>query len=249
MPDSFIGVMDSGMGGVSVLKSLVREMPHEKFVYWGDNKHAPYGTRGEAEIYALTRAIVDRLIAGGAKAIVIACNTATSAAAKRLRSELDMPVFGLEPALKPAYMYAGGGKIAVLATEATLRLEKYQKLLEQYGKNVVNLPCPELVEFVERGITDGAALDAYFRALFAPYADISCVVLGCTHFVWLKSAISRHLPDAEIFDGNPGLARHVRSALAEKSALREAGEGHVELHTTSDDKNVMLMMRRLFEID
>ncbi len=128
-----IGVMDSGMGGISVLRSLLRQMPGERFIFWGDNKNAPYGSRSAEDIRALTRSIVRRLLARDIKALVIACNTATAAAAAELRAGLTIPVLGLEPALKPAVAHAAGGCVVVLATEATLRLEKYGMLLRAYG--------------------------------------------------------------------------------------------------------------------
>jgi len=239
-----IGVMDSGMGGISVLKELMAHMPSERYIFWGDNKNAPYGGRSADEIKKLTCDIVDRLLLRDVKAVVIACNTATSAAATHLREKLTIPVLGLEPALKPAAGYAGDGCVAVLATEATLKLEKYQRLLEKYGRNTVNIPCPELVRFVEMGDTGSERLKAYINERLKAYdcRDVKAVVLGCTHFVWLREAVKAVLPDAEIFDGNEGLARHMKDMLGRMDLLCEGGDGGYELHTTSDDPEMLLRM-------
>lgn len=240
-----IGVMDSGMGGISVLQSLLERMPGEFFIFWGDNKNAPYGTRDEADILRLTWDVVDRLLARNVKALVIACNTATAAAAADLRAKLPIPVLGLEPALKPAAQYAGNRRIAVLATEATLKLEKYRHLLERFGRDTLSLPCPELVEFVERGDTGSdELLDALRKRLNPGGEEIAAVVLGCTHYVWLRPAIHKVAPNAAIFDGNDGLARHLRDILEEGNLLNGGGAGGYELNTTSDDPKMLALMRR-----
>lgn len=240
-----IGVMDSGMGGISVLQPLIERMPGEYFIFWGDNKNAPYGPRSKADIQRLTWEIVNRLIARDVKAIVLACNTATAAAAADLRAKLTIPVLGLEPALKPAAEYAGDRRIVVLATEATLRLEKYLKLLAKYGHNTRSLPCPELVAFVERGERDSDALLSCLREKLGPNPEeIAAVVLGCTHFLWLRPAIETVLPGAVIFDGNEGLARHLEEILEARALKNEGGGGGYELHTTSDDPAMLALMRK-----
>ena len=134
MPDRFspIGVFDSGVGGISVLGELRRTLPREDFLYFGDNLHAPYGTKPEQEVLGYVRSVMDYLIAQDVKAVVIACNTATSGAAAQLRSELPLPIIGMEPALKPAAEQRRGGQILVLATPMTLRLPKFQALYAGY---------------------------------------------------------------------------------------------------------------------
>jgi glutamate racemase len=237
--------MDSGMGGISVLRSLMGRMPGEFFIFWGDSKNAPYGPRDEADIRRLTWDVVEKLLARDVKAVVIACNTATSAAAADLRAKLDIPVLGLEPALKPAARCAGERRIAVLATEATIKLDKYHMLLERFGRNTVSIPCPELVEFVERGDTDSDALLEALKGRLNPEGEaIAAVVLGCTHYVWLRPAIRKVLPGAAVFDGNDGLARHLRDILGEGNLLNEGGTGGCELNTTSDDPAMLLLMKR-----
>ena len=238
-----IGVMDSGMGGLSVVRELIKQLPDERLIFWGDNKNAPYGVHSADDIRSMTWAIVERLLDRNVKAIVIACNTATSAAAADLRAKLDIPVLGLEPALKPAVEYAGDGRVAVLATEATLRLEKYQKLLARFGRNTVSIPCPKLVEFVEAGDTGSDAVVDYIAQMLGPEREsFSAVVLGCTHFVWLKEAVLKAAPGARVFDGNEGLARYLRTRLEERNMLSEGVAGGYELHTTSDDPEIPARM-------
>ena len=159
-----IAVFDSGVGGLSVLRELVAQMPSEHFLYFGDSANAPYGTRPTAEIRSLTLAHAERLFDRGAKALVVACNTATSAAIGELRARWpDRVIIGIEPALKLAVSRHPGGCIGVLATEATLREEKFAALLQRCAENchILKCPCPELVEFVERGELDSPALTAY----------------------------------------------------------------------------------------
>ena len=131
-----IGVFDSGVGGISVLAELMRTLPNERFLYYGDSLHAPYGTKPEAEVLGYVRGIMAEMMRRGVKAVVIACNTATSVAAATLRAELDLPIIGMEPALKPASEIRHGGQILVLATPVTLRLQKFQALMARYGE-----PC------------------------------------------------------------------------------------------------------------
>ena len=247
MDDRPIGVLDSGVGGISVLRSLVRVLPDERYLYYGDTRNAPYGDRAEAEIRALTRAAAEHLLEQGVKALVIACNTATSAAVKVLRGELDIPVIGVEPALKPAAMARGQGKVLVMATAATLRQDKFQSLMERYGQDALVAPCPGLMEFAERGELDSPALDAYLDERLLPLRGerIDAVVLGCTHYVFLRSAVARHVPGARLFDGNLGTARRLEALLTEADA-RSGGPGSVEFEAS--DPASLPVMRMLYEL-
>lgn len=236
MQDLPIGVFDSGVGGISVLRVMRRILPNERFLYYGDNLNAPYGTRSEEEIRSLTSDSVRVLLNRGIKALVIACNTATSAAAEALRSSLTLPIIGMEPALKPAALKYEGGTILVMATPATLRQKKFQNLMQHYGAGVQMLPCAELVKFVERGEIDSPALSAYLAERFAPYRDrrVDAIVLGCTHYVFARSAIERLMPGAELFDGNEGTARHLEEVLRSLDLLNPVGPGSVEFLTSGD---------------
>ena len=243
-----IGVFDSGVGGVSVLRDLVRLLPRERFIYYGDNKNAPYGTRSEEEIRALSLDVANWLLSRDVKAMLVACNTATSAAIQTLRERLSIPVVGMEPALKPAYELHADGKILVLATPATLRQAKFHRLYERYGEHAVALPCPELVEFVESGRCEGDEIDAYLARRFADVQGekLAAAVLGCTHFRFLKKALGRALPGVPLLDGNEGSARRLEYLLRENGTLREDGEGSVEFFTSGDEDVFLPLMRRLF---
>ena len=219
-----IGVFDSGAGGVSVLRALVRELPRESFIYLGDSAHAPYGSKSAEEVLALSRKMVASLIEEGAKAIVIACNTATSAAAAALRHELDIPVIGVEPALKPAVCAHEGGRILVMATPVTLALDKYHELAHRLEARaeVVPIPCPGLAARVEQGALDAPDVEELIRGYVGAYAGkADAVVLGCTHYPFVASTIEKVLGDVELFDGAEGTARQLARVLAQKSLLKE----------------------------
>ncbi len=249
-----IVVFDSGVGGVSVLRALVRELPTERFVYFGDSANAPYGPRTTEEIRALTLDALTRLKKEyDFKAAVIACNTATSAAIGELRTAWpELPIIGIEPALKPAADRHPGGTVVVMATETTLREEKFAALTRRMeGRcRVVGLPCPELVEFVERGETDSPALQAYLNEILEPWREADAVVLGCTHFPFALAALRRVLsPDTELLDGSLGTARNTRSQLAERSLLRETGEGSVSFLNSSPDPGMIELCQRLLQTE
>lgn len=247
-----IAVFDSGVGGVSVLRALVRELPRERFVYFGDSVHAPYGPRTTDEIRALTRNCL-RMLDGlwHFKAAVIACNTATSAAIEALRAEyVDRPIIGIEPALKLAAERHPGQTVLVLATETTLREAKFAALAARTEGQcrVVRLPCPELVEFVERGETDSPALEAFLRARLSPWLDgeAGAVVLGCTHFPFAAPALRRVLdPGTELLDGSEGTARQTAKLLQARGLLRD-GQGGVIFQSSADDPAAVERMEALF---
>lgn len=221
-----IGVFDSGVGGISVLRELVKQMPGEDFIYFGDSVHAPYGTKPLEEVRQLTITNVRFLLESGAKSIVVACNTATSAAVAQLRNMYpDVPLVGIEPAIKPAVMCKENSCIVVMATPMTLKQEKFQNLMRQYENmaDIVPLPCPGLMEFVERGILDGEELTIYLeRLLGSVNKSINSVVLGCTHYPFVKDVIQRIAGDSVmVFDGGEGTAREMKRRLAEAGLLNQ----------------------------
>ena len=252
--NSPIVVFDSGVGGVSVLRALVRELPEEDFVYFGDSANAPYGPRTTEDIRALTLKNLTRLKKEyDFKAAVIACNTATSAAIGELRAAWpELPIIGIEPALKPAADRHPGGTVVVMATETTLREEKFAALTRRMGDRckIVSLPCPELVEFVERGETEGSELEAWLRRVLEPWLEADAVVLGCTHFPFAAEALRRVLsPETELLDGSLGTARNTRSQLAERSLLRETGPGSVRFINSSPDAGMLALCERLLHTE
>ncbi|MBQ3223118.1 MAG: glutamate racemase [Clostridia bacterium] len=250
MRNRAIGVLDSGVGGVSTLRELVKCMPTETFYYYGDSGNAPYGTKKEEEIRALTVRAAQVLIDKGIKELVIACNTATSAAAAHLRKTLEIPVIGIEPAVKPAGEAVGDGVMLVMATPATIRQEKLRLLVERYGKNSILLPCPGLMEFAERMELESEELDKYLEELFRPYRGmrVDACVLGCTHYPFLKKAIGKALPGTKLFDGNEGTARQARRVLEQRGLLRGEGAGEVQFFSSGDEKEGTRRMQALFRL-
>lgn len=249
-----IGVFDSGVGGISVLREMVALMPQEHYLYFGDSKNAPYGTRPIGEVRELSLRAAECLSGEGIKALVVACNTATSAAIGDLRAIYDpMPVIGIEPALKPAALSGGRPRVLVMATPMTLREEKFRGLLKRYGggADIIALPCPGLVEFVERGVFGGAELRGFLDGLFSGIRGerIDCVVLGCTHYPFVRDAIRDALGgDVKIFDGGAGTAREARRRLMERSLLRPPGEkGEIRIVSSEDGGGMEELARRLLD--
>ena len=239
-----IGVFDSGIGGLSTLRDIIRELPREHFIYYGDIANAPYGTKTTEEVITCVRRVVDHLLEKQIKALVIACNTATGAAAATLRKELSIPVIAMEPALKPASEKREGGSILVMATPLTLRMEKFNLLMSKYGEGAVRVPCPGLMELVEADDSEGAL--NYLKNLFARYDldHVDAVVLGCTHYVFLKDMIRDLLPDhIAITDGNAGTARQLKRVLARNNLLNETGPGKLDLETSGTEKDLALMQK------
>ena len=247
----FVGVFDSGAGGVSVLARLAAELPHEDFVYFGDSANAPYGEKSRAWVARRARDIVDLLTDDGAKAIVIACNTATSAAAAELRADYaHVPIIGVEPALKPAC--AAASRILVMATPITLRLDKYQQLAERWGggHEVIDAPCPGLAARIERGDLDAPDLVELVDSLVGAYRGrVDAVVLGCTHYPFAASAIRAVLGEVPLFDGAAGTARQLHRKLAERGLLsKSVRSGDVAFQSSSDDPAVLGLYRGFYEV-
>lgn len=223
-----IAVFDSGVGGISVLKNLVEIMPHEDFIYYGDSANAPYGTKTLEEVRRLTlEHAKNLLIDQRAKGLVVACNTATSAAVRILREKYpDIPIVGIEPAVKPAVLFKEHPRVLVMATPMTIREEKFKKLMQKYSQKgeIIPLPCPGLMNFVERGDLYGDDVKLYLEELLYEYAhnEVDAVVLGCTHYPFVRKLIQEVLgEDVRVFDGGPGTAREMKRRLKEKDLLEK----------------------------
>lgn len=241
-----VGVFDSGVGGISVLAELRRELPKEDFIFFGDTAHAPYGTKPEAEVLGYVKGVMAYLLERNVKAVVIACNTATSVAAEELRATYDLPIIGMEPALKPAHELRHGGQILVLATPMTLKLPKFQRLMARYGEGATPLPCPGLMDLVER--EDFPAAKRYLTELFAPYdlSHVDAVVLGCTHYSFLRPVLAELLPgNVPALDGNLGTAKQLARLLEARGLAKLTGEGSIELRTSGDPEKAIPVMERL----
>lgn len=247
----WIAVFDSGVGGVSVLRHLVRQMPGERFLYFGDSANAPYGTRPREEIRRLTLAAAEKLFAQGTKALVLACNTATSAAVEELRRIYpERTIVGIEPALKPAAEAFPGGRIGVMATEATLREEKFRHLSAQFAQNcrILPLSAPGLVELVEAGKGDSPEAEALLRPLLEPLqGNLDALVLGCTHYPFAVRPIRRILgPKLLLTDGGAGTARETRRRL-EAQGLLQNGTLELRWENSAPDHAHIALCQRLFE--
>lgn len=246
-----IGILDSGVGGISVLRKAAQLLPNENFLYYGDNKNAPYGPRPLEEIRRLSEAAVNYLLRREVKALVIACNTITSAYASTLRRQARIPVIGMEPAVKPASLARSGGRILAMATRATLSLDKFSRLMDHYGEGVVPLEGAGLVELVEAGKADSPEALEALEAIFRPYLNeqIDGIVLGCTHYPFLRRQIERFFPEARIFDGREGTVRQLERKLDESGLRTEnSAPGQITLET-SGGPETRALMQRLFHTD
>ena len=245
-----IAVIDSGVGGISVLRELIGAMPDERFIYLGDSKNAPYGTKSRADVLEITKANLESLKARGIKALVIACNTATSAAVRVLREENpELIIVGIEPAVKPASMICKNPRVLVMATPLTLKEEKFLSLVERFAHTCefISLPCGGLVELIETGEIDSPEIESYLRNLFEPYFQqrIDAIVLGCTHYPHIKEVIDRLWGGrVAILDGGEGTARETRRRLCEAGLLR-SGEGEIEILNSSESEKMIEISKKL----
>lgn len=230
-----IGILDSGLGGLSVLYTAKRLLPDFEYIYYADEEHVPYGEKTPELVREYTMNAIDFLVEKGADAVVIACNTATSATPKAIRTTYPIPVVGMEPAVKEAVRVYGNSdrKILVAATEITIKGEKLINLIDNVDVNhqVTTVALPGLVRFAERGMYDGAEVVLYLREALKDYnmENYDCVVLGCTHFYFFKKAFQdafgKHIHFA---DGNLGTIKQVLRCL----------ESDVNILDNSDDETV-----------
>ena len=250
--NSYIAVFDSGVGGVSVLRELRKLCPEERFYYFGDSANAPYGRKTTEQVRALTLAAGRKLLVEqDCKALVVACNTATAAAIEDLRAEYpDRIIVGIEPALKLACDRHPGGTIGIMATDVTLREQKLAALMERVKRDctVHRVQAPGVVELVEAGKCDTDEAVALMRTLLEPYGDsLDALVLGCTHYPFMKKAMAAVLGDGvELLDGGEGTARETRRRLAEADLLR-TGTGALVVENSSGDRAKIELTHRLLE--
>lgn len=223
MRDRPIGFFDSGVGGISVLKQALAILPNEDYIYFGDSLKAPYGIKSHDEIRNLTFNAVRFLLDKNIKALVVACNTATSVAIEDLREKYDevMPIVGIEPALKPAIEFKRKGKIIIMATPVTLLEHKFNNLMKKYSNQdrIQKMPCPGLVELIEEGIIGGERIEEYLKERFLAFKDdeIAAVVLGCTHYPFIKKTLTKILDEMDkkvsIIDGSIGTVNQLKRQL------------------------------------
>lgn len=246
----YIAVFDSGVGGVSVLRELRRLMPGENFYYFGDSANAPYGLKTTEQVRALTLAAAEKLFSKGVKCLVVACNTATAAAIETLRSTYpNRIIVGIEPALKLAADRHPHGTIGIMATDVTLREKKLSQLLARYSQDctVIRLPSPGVVELVESGKADTDEAIDLMKSELGPYAEqLDALVLGCTHYPFMKNAIRAVVGDqVELLDGGEGTAKETMRRLKEANLLNDQQVGNLVVENSSGQQQKIDLTNQL----
>ncbi|KWI42382.1 glutamate racemase [Burkholderia ubonensis] len=251
-----VGVFDSGLGGLSVLRAVRAQLPGESFVYVADSRHAPYGPRDEAFITERTLAIGEWLTREGAKALVVACNTATAQSIAAIRERLAIPLVGVEPGIKPAAALSASGIAGVLATQSTLASARFQALLDRYGagRRFICQPGHGLVEAVERGDTHSPALRALLDGYLQPMLDAGAdtLVLGCTHYPFFTETIRDLVGDRlTIVDTSDAIARQLARVLDERGLRAPAGTRAAppRFCSTSDGRQLRALASTLLGLD
>jgi len=233
------------VGGISVLKTAFALMPNENYIYYGDNLNAPYGEKSEEQIKALSLEAGAFLYSKGVKAIVMACNTATSTSVYMMRDKYSIPVISMEPAVKPALDAVKDGRVLVLATPATVSQARYLSLLEKLkaGDRVISVGCGGLVELIEQGKTDEKSVHGYLDRKLANLRGekIGAVVLGCTHYAFAERQIKSYIDktyntDCPVFDGRHGTVRQLKRVLLQDSLeCKNSENGHVTFYSSDKD--------------
>jgi glutamate racemase len=251
-----IAIFDSGIGGLSVLREALKVLPSENYVYFADTDHVPYGNKNKEEVKSFVLAAAGFLASQNIKMLVIACNTATSSAIAELRGTYNFPVIGMEPAVKPAVSNNKNKRVLVLATELTLKEQKFKELVDKVdNEKIVDMfPLPELVTFAEQFIFDeDKILPALKQKLSAINIEsYGTLVLGCTHFPFYKEALKKIFPEgAEIIDGNKGTVVHIKNTL-EKERLKnpQSGKGTLAFYQSGKkihDKNLIQRYLQLLQ--
>jgi glutamate racemase len=249
-----IGFFDSGIGGITVLKEALRVMPKEDYIYFADTSHVPYGQKPKDEVKGYIFDAVDFILSFGVKALVVACNTATSIAIKDLRKEYSIPIIGMEPAVKPAVANTDGSgkRVLVFATPLTLKESKFKNLVSQVDvNNIVDfLPLPELVNYAEGLEFDEKIIIPYLTDKLSSFdlSQYGTVVLGCTHFPFFTKCFSKVFPQrVNIIDGACGTVKRLKSVLSEQNLL-EACEGKVQFCSSGNGEKDILKMEEALRI-
>lgn len=252
-----IGIFDSGAGGLSVYREIVKLLPRERYVYYSDNAHCPYGEKTREYIIGRARCITNFLIDKGCDIVVVACNTATAAAISTLREEFDIPFIGMEPAVKPAALQTRSGVVGVLATAGTLRASKYLDTRDRFadGVTVIEHIGEGFVELVESGRLDGEEAEATVSASVRPLLDAGAdiIVLGCTHYPFLRPVIERIAgPGVTVIDPAPAAARHLLDVMQRDGIIRQdnitadaGGQAGIELHASGSTDSLSRIFRLL----
>jgi len=251
--DAPIGVFDSGIGGLTVLDEIQQLLPHESLLYVADCGHIPYGEKTPGYILERSRLVAEFFRGQGAKAFVIACNTATVAAVADLRLDYpDWPLVGMEPAVKPAAAATRSGVVGVLATTGTLQSAKFAALLDRFATDVrvITQPCPGLVELIETGDLCSPALRQMLQGYVEPLLSAGCdtIILGCTHYPFLKPLLAQMLPPSVILiDTGAAVARQLKRLLNERDLLASANPQPAQFWTSGDADHLRNILPTLWK--
>jgi len=251
LKDKPIGVFDSGLGGLTVLKEIHRALPRENLIYFGDTARVPYGNKSSATIIRYSQEITDFLLARDVKAIVVACNTASSFALDTLRSMTEVPVLGvIEPAVRSLIKKSeSSAKAALIATKSTIASGAYDLTLKRLGgsQKLIVKACPLLVPLIEEGFSESAAAELVLREYLTPIAaeNPEYLILGCTHYPLIAQAIQRLFPALNLIDSAEETARELHEFLEQKQLAKKSGSGRVELYV-SDMTESMRALKNLF---
>lgn len=250
-----IGFFDSGIGGITVLHDTLKILPNEDYLYYADTLNVPYGSKPKDQVKKYIFTAIEYIVQQGVKAIVVACNTATSVAIEDLRAKYTIPILGMEPAVKPAVERnkQRNKRILVTATALTLKEEKLQNLISRLdNEHVVDLlPLPGLVEFAERFDFREQIVVPYLEEQLSPYdlSNYETIVLGCTHFSYYKDMFRKIFPfPVEIIDGNIGTAKNLKRILGERNLLN-GGNGRIDFYQSGkkvEDKTELMKYSKLF---
>jgi len=250
-----VGVFDSGVGGLSVLAHIHSRLPHENLSYFADSAYMPYGNKSAAEVETRSLRIADFLLGQGAKALVVACNTATAAAVQALRQNVQVPVIGMEPAIKPAVHGSAAGVVGVLATSGTISSDKFNRLMQRFTEHaeLVVQPCPGLVEHIEAGDLNSRRIRELLEQYLKPLLDkgSDTVVLGCTHYPFVIPLIREIVGDGiQIIDTGAAIARELERQLATRGLLADSdADGVMRFFTSGDAASIQPVLQRLWGSD
>ena len=249
-----VGVFDSGVGGLTVMKEIMHQIPNEKIIYFGDTARVPYGNKSKDTVLRFSRQIVRFLKTQEVKAIVIACNTASAYALPDIEKEIDIPIIGVvRPGAKVAAQVTQNGKVGVIATEGTINSHIYADYIKKINAQatVIGKACPLFVPLAEEGLWEDPVTDEIARRYLAELIDIGIdtLILGCTHYPLIREVIQKHLPGVFVYDGGFGTAKQTKRRLEERGLLsdRESG-GKVEIFNSRNTEEILELSRRLLNM-
>ncbi len=251
---NLIGVFDSGIGGLTLLNQLTEVLPHENFAYYADSRHVPYSFKSSSEILKYVEEAVLFLRANDAKAVVLACNTATNVAIEYLREKYDFPITAIQPAVKVAADFSEDHKrVLVAATPVTLEAKRYQNLIKTLGieNRITNIALPSLVEYAEQGIFGGAELETYLKQKIVEFdtSEYHFMVLGCTHFTFYEGLLERLFTNLKVVDGNVGTTKQVQRILQKEELLKVEGSGYIKFYESGEEvKDTSKYIRLLIKL-